>query len=55
MAAAGEDSVPVALQALRERLQRGNPALPGLLDPVSPGLFRPGRLSVEPEPFVSVG
>ena len=49
--AAGEDTVPVSLRALREQLQPGNPALPGLVDPVFPGLFRPGRLPVAPEPF----
>lgn len=48
MSAAGHDSVPVTLRALRKQLQRGNSALPSLLDPLFPGLFRSGRLAVDP-------
>ena len=51
MAAAGRDSVPLALQSLGELFQGSHPALLSLFEPLPPSLVRPGWLSVEPEPF----
>ena len=41
----------IAFQTLSEGVQGGYSALLGLLAPVVPGLFCPGRFSVEPEPL----
>ena len=51
MAAARHDTVQVGLQQGREALQRLNPALLGLLDPLLPSLVRPFRAALEPQSF----
>ncbi len=51
VSAASHDAVPVGLQPLGKRLQGGDAALLGLLDPLLPGRLGRNRITMEPEPF----